>query len=264
MKLTVQLADPAGNITLLVKTPVPREDYPALAHKLLSISELKAQQVGFLVPPTGEGVVRLEMMGGEFCGNALRCAGLAFAAQRGIRRERKLPVEISGCQEALMVHPNPLAGQVTAQMPLPLGMEPHPFLGETETPVVRLPGIVHAIVKGTDLPPEDTLRQALQALSQALDAPAAGAMFWDFRAQALVPAVYVRGTDSLYFESSCASGSSAVAAWSALRGREGRHQLDIRQPGGVISTTAVTQGGRLKKLSIGGPVTLGPDYEIEF
>ena len=65
MELSFQLADPAGNITLLVTTPVPREDHPTLAAGLLSIPELHAEQVGFLVPPQGAGVIRLAMMGGE-------------------------------------------------------------------------------------------------------------------------------------------------------------------------------------------------------
>ena len=37
MKLTLQVADPTGNITLLVKTPVPQEDYRDVANRLLSI-----------------------------------------------------------------------------------------------------------------------------------------------------------------------------------------------------------------------------------
>ena len=96
MELSFQLADPAGNITLLVTTPVPREDHPTLAAGLLSIPELHAEQVGFLVPPQGAGVIRLEMMGGEFCGNALRCAGLYYAVQQGRRRAGRFPVEVSG------------------------------------------------------------------------------------------------------------------------------------------------------------------------
>ena len=92
MELSFQLADPAGNVTLLVTTPVPREDYATLAARLLSIPELHAEQVGFLAPPQGEGVIRLEMMGGEFCGNALRCAGLYYAVQQGRRRAGRFPV----------------------------------------------------------------------------------------------------------------------------------------------------------------------------
>ena len=116
MKLTFQRIDPAGNITLLVMTPVPREDYQTIAAKLLAIPELDAEQVGFLVPPRQDGIIRLEMMGGEFCGNALRSAGLYYAASQGFRRSRTFPVEISGYDAPLPVQVNPLTGQVMARL----------------------------------------------------------------------------------------------------------------------------------------------------
>lgn len=264
MDLSFQTADPAGNITLLVTTPVPPGDYQTVAARLLSLRELDAEQVGFLVPPQGQGVVRLEMMGGEFCGNALRCAGLYYALQTGRRREGRFPVEISGCKEALPVQVNPLTSQVSVQMPLPEQVEPCTFL-EASARAVRLPGIVHAV---SFLPPvreEADLRTALSALAQAHGVPAAGVMFWDRQSSSLTPAVYVQGTDSLYFERSCASGSTAVAACHALSAqRDGRFQLTLRQPGGEIRTAAVVRGGRLTQITIGGPVTMGPAYTLQF
>lgn len=264
MKLTFQLADPAGNLTLLVRTPVPREQYQDLAGRLLAIRELKAQQVGFLVPPQGPGCIRLEMMGGEFCGNALRSAGLFYAADQGIRRARKFPVEISGCDEPLTVQVNPLTSQVTAEMPIPREIVKHPLFG-TPARVVRLPGIVHAVSQKREEVGEEEVRETLKELAAAFDSPAAGVMFWQSRAGTMRPAVYVRDTDSLYFESSCASGSTAVAACHALgAGRDGVHKLDLRQPGGTIQTTAAVRSGHLESITIGGTVTLGPVYEVEF
>lgn len=264
MKLTFQRLDPAGNITLLVMTPVPKEDYQTIAAKLLSIRELDAEQVGFLVPPQQEGVVRLEMMGGEFCGNALRSAGLYYAASQGFRRSRTFPVEISGYDQALPVQVNPLTGQVTAEMPLPKEILPCELFGQPAK-AVRIPGIVHAISQVESEPSEEEVRQALRTLTETYDSPAAGIMFWQFRKKTMKPAVYVRDTDSLYYERSCASGSTAVAAWSALNARkDGLHKLDIRQPGGVISTTAAVQNGKLQRITIGGKVDLGPVYDIEF
>ena len=264
MDLSFQAADPAGNITLLVTTPVPPQDYPAVAARLLSIRELDAEQVGFLVPPQGEGALRLEMMGGEFCGNALRCAGFYYALQTGRRREGRFPIEISGCAEALSVQVNPLTSQVSVQMPLPEQVEACTFL-DTPARAVRLPGIVHAV---SFLPPtreEADLRAALSALAQAHGVPAAGVMFWDRQDSRLTPAVYVQGTDSLYFERSCASGSTAVAACHALSApRDGRSQLTLHQPGGEIHTSAVLRGGRLTQLTIGGPVYMGPVYHLQF
>ena len=54
-----------------------------------------------------------------------------------------------------------------------------------------------------------------------------------------------------------------MAAWHARR-QEGLHKRTIRQPGGTLQTTVAIQGGSLRRLSVGGPVTLGPAYEIAF
>lgn len=263
MELSFQLADPAGNVTLLVTTPVPAQEYPTLAARLLSIPELHAEQVGFLVPPQAGGVIRLEMMGGEFCGNALRCTGLYYAVQRGRRREGRFPVEISGYDRPLSVQVNPLASQVSAEMPLPQDIQSRTLLG-APAQAVRLPGIVHAV---TSLPvqPEAAVREALEGLAREFDVPAAGVMFWDRQRSALVPAVYVQGTGSLYFEQSCASGSTAVAACQALNSqRDGAFKLALQQPGGTIRTTAAVRGGKLQQLAIGGVVSLGQAYTLEF
>ena len=264
MKLTFQRLDPAGNITLLVMTPVPKEDYQTIAAKLLSIRELDAEQVGFLVPPQLGGVVRLEMMGGEFCGNALRCAGLYYAVSQGFRRSRTFPVEISGYDAPLSVQVNPLTGQVMAEMPLPNEILPCQLFGESAK-TVSIPGILHAISQLDQKPNEEEIRQTLRQLTETHGVPAAGIMFWQFRKKSMEPVVYVRDTDSLYYERSCASGSTAAAAWNALNARkDGQHKLDIRQPGGVISTTAFVKDSKLQQITIGGKVDLGPIYDIEF
>ena len=264
MKLFVQTADPAGNVTLLVQTPVPREEYHTVAARLLAIPELRAEQVGFLTPPTAGGVARLEMMGGEFCGNALRCTGLYAAVAQRLRREKRFPVEISGHDRPLTVKVNPLTGRVEAEMPLPERLDSHPLFGEPGR-VVVFPGIVHGISRTLREVGEAEVRQTLLDLCKEYDAPAAGVMFWRFREQRMRPAVYVRETDSLYFENSCASGSTAVAAASALdRGKDGTFKLRLRQPGGSIDTVASVQGGRVRQVTIGGLVTLGAVYEIEF
>ena len=58
---------------------------------------------------------------------------------------------------------------------------------------------------------------------------------------------------------------TAVAACHALgAGQDGVHKLDLRQPGGTIQTTAAVRSGRLESITIGGTVTLGPVYEVEF
>ena len=77
LELDLLRADPAGNITLLVLTPVSPALRPAAARELLR--RHGAEQAGFLVPPRLGGDCRLEMMGGEFCGNAAMASACYLA-----------------------------------------------------------------------------------------------------------------------------------------------------------------------------------------
>ena len=71
MKLNVLRADPAGNITLFVLDPIERERRAALAAELMRrLPDMKIDQVGFACPADADTDGRMEMMGGEFCGNA--------------------------------------------------------------------------------------------------------------------------------------------------------------------------------------------------
>ncbi|MGM9565675.1 hypothetical protein [Evtepia sp.] len=264
MKLSVQVVNPAGNTTLLVQTPVPQEDRREVADRLLSIRELQGQQVGFLVPPLGDGIIRLETVDNAFCGNALCSAGLSYAAQRGFRRERKFPVEISGCGQALTVQVNPLTSQVWAETPVPQEIAKCTLFGEPARAVL-LPGIVHGVTQSSRDMDEAQIRKTLLELCETFSTPAAGVLFWKFREKSMVPAVYTKDADALLFPGSSASGAAAIATWNAMgAGKNGSHKLDVRQPGGVISTTAAVQNGKLQKISIGGKVLLGPTYDVEF
>lgn len=71
----------------------------------------------------------------------------------------------------------------------------------------------------------------------------------------LQPVVYVRDTDTLFFESSCASGSAAVA-FLLGPGRPGERRLELRQPGGAILARAEYSDRVLRRLTIGGSVRI--------
>ena len=80
MNVNVVKLDPSGNITLFVLSPVPVDDRRELNDALLS-ADPDAEQAGCL---SGSGrSVRVEMMGGEFCGNASRSAAAYWAHIHG-------------------------------------------------------------------------------------------------------------------------------------------------------------------------------------
>ena len=79
----VAVLDPAGNVTAIVLSDVQAGERARIAAQLrqaqqLRLPELRIEQAAFLTAPRCGGEIRLEMMGGEFCGNALRCAWLAI------------------------------------------------------------------------------------------------------------------------------------------------------------------------------------------
>ena len=263
MKLAFQTAGPAGDLTLVVTTPVPPHEHAALARRLLAIGELRASRVCFLLPPEGKGVVRLAVPDGVLSGSALALGALTFAAQRGVRREKKLPVELPGLADPCTVHINPLAGQATVELPLPAAVERLPFLGQ-EVPVVVFPGLVHLLWKGSQLPDEAGLLPALRALAQDRSVPAAGALAWDFRAQTMTPVLCLPGEDRLCPRSTCVTAAAAAAAWSALHERQSHKKLAVHQPGGVLQVAAHSQGSSLRRLTVSLSVSLGPAYEIDF
>lgn len=265
VKLSFQTAGLPTWPVLLVKTPVDAADRPAIAGKLKAIRELGAKDVFFLTPPQGKGVVRVETVTGAVSGTALLLGGLSFAVGRGIRRDKKLPVEIGGSNAPCTVQINPLAGHGAADLPLPLWIGSRPFLSEAETaPMVCLPGLVCVLRSGEALPEEAVLAPALEALARENEVPSAAALLWNFRAGSLSAVRWQAGEAGCTALPCGVAAAGAAAAWSARHGTDGHHRLTIRQPGGALDTDAVVKGGRLQRLTVSGPVVLGPEYVVEF
>lgn len=262
MKCNIRVANPAGNITILVKTPVKKEAYAFIAEKLLS-AVAGAEQVGFLVPPLCGGDVRIEMMGGEFCGNALRSAAFYDAVENGCWGETKVLTEISGAPQPLPVLVDTGKNTAMAAMPLPQKAVPASFR-ESAAEAVFFDGIVHFVtaarIEETAAP---EIEDYLRLMTKKYNVAAAGLMFYDESSESLRPAVYVAATDTLFFENSCASGSAAVAAVRAIRGTDGFFPLSLKEPGGVIEAAAEKKEGEIISLRIGGRITLSSVMEIE-
>ena len=255
MKLKLCAADPAGNVTLLVETPVPKEQYHTVANRLLALPELGGEQVGFLTEPRMGGAIRLEMMGGEFCGNAARCAGYYHARKTGCGR--LVSVEISGCGDVLQVEVD--EDSAWAEMPIPMAVGPVEVAGLPMT-AVRFEGIVHLVASMAPLPRE-RVAELLPSLAMRFSAPAVGLMFLE--GDGMTPAVYVRETDSLFWENSCASGSAAVACAMTAWEPDGIFRQVLLQPGGTISTEVIRRNGCTVSLRIGGKVTVGAPKTVE-
>ncbi len=245
--------DPTGNITCLVLDEVPAEQRTVVTALLMK----RCEQVGYLTRPADPAAAaRLEMMGGEFCGNASMAAAAWLARQRGAREETVVPLEVSGARGLVDCRVRPLPdGAFEGTVAMPPVLEVFPLsLDGRELTAVRLEGIVHLILE--DQPMEKrAAEQLLQAAARQLPDAAIGLLQWDSAARFMTPLVWVRGSGTLVWETGCGSGSTAVGAWLALR--DGGARQEIRQPGGTILVTAQAQGGRIAAVRMTGLVRLG-------
>lgn len=257
MRVEMVRADPTGNATILVLTPVEPARRAPMAEALMARSRGWAEQVGF-VSRTPEGDSRLDMMGGEFCGNAALSLTAYLADRQGLP-EAEMRLSVSGAEEsvrcAVRREGDGYLGTVTMPRPLSVREEDFRLGGETlRFWTACLPGITHVLVPLGEL----TRTQAEYAAplwAQAAEADALGVLLFDERALRMEPLVYVPATRTAVWERGCASGTAAVGACLAVRRGESA-VADVRQPGGVIGVSATYVGGEAKQLSITGRVRL--------
>lgn len=257
MKLSVRIADPAGNITAFVLSRVAPENCAAVASRLLVSGEFHTEQVAFRTEPRMGADGRIQMMGGEFCGNAVRSYGYLLStvlpgAPNSVR------VEISGAARPLNVEVDRKRGSSKTEMPLPTGVLPVGFEGE-RFDAVCFDGIVHVLVPGAPRG-QDFVRGLFGVLRTKIPSSAYGILFLE--GDRMTPVVYVCNTDSTVWESSCGSGSTAVAVHRALQ-KGGEYCGSLHQPGGVIEVEAVEKDGKVVKCSMGGPVRLSKEMTVE-
>ena len=262
MKLTYTLIDPTKNLTLLVTTPVARAVQPQTAGWLLRRVP-QAEQVAFL-EPSDRAQARVQMMGGEFCGNAAMGVAAWLSRKDGV--SRKLTLEVSGAAEPVACAVTPVQGGWigTVSMPLPERIAavalPLPD-GELSLPVVFLPGICHVIAPAGAVS-RGRAEEHLRRWAPLLGAEAAGLLLWDEAASSFTPLVYVKETDTAVWEQGCGSGSAALGAYLTAE-RQADQCLTLRQPGGSIAVATRWDGERLASLTITGTVSFSAEKTVD-
>ena len=241
----------------------PGTYWPALSNDLvrndmiLRLPELRIEQAAFLTAPRCGGEIRLEMMGGEFCGNALRCAGFYHALRTGAQGKTCVLAEISGAEGVQPVMADTAAGEASTVMPLPRAVQPADW-PDVQAVRVTFDGITHFVMDRAQ--PDDALVQ--RAIAAAPEASAVGALFLDRAAGSMQPVVFVRETGSCVAETSCASGSVATAVVLTADFADGITEIGIGQPGGTLEVGVQRAHGAVTGLSIGGPVRLAQTLTV--
>ena len=152
MSIKYKVLDPAGNITVIVTTPTLEKDRRFVADYIMTI-EKDAEQVGFL-----SGNI-LNMAGGEFCGNATRCASFLTGSNEIICSGVKIRCE-----------------GTAAYLPKDLkGINHFIFESEIENPEEK----VKELSKGVDATGLMFWNEKEQFLKPLVYVPTADTLFWE-------------------------------------------------------------------------------------
>lgn len=255
----IRVADASGNVTIFVLDPFSRSQYQEVATQLLDMKHLGGEQVAFLTGPNS-----MDMCGLEFCGNASRSFALMLAKARQIEGTAKIQIQVSGCNEILGVDVDPANNYTRIKMPLPQSVS---HLHDTGIDflegacLVDMDGIVHVAVTDVEAT-EENFHLAKDYINAVYNPAAMGVMFFDSGKNFLTPIVYVRDVDTTYFEGSCGSGSTAVAAAFTVAEKSGTFQFELVQPAGTIIATIEKAHGEIKTIYIQGPIVLGDIQEV--
>ena len=257
-KIKILIANPAGNITIFVLDHFHPDQYQSIAAQLLAREDLGGEQVAFVA---GENT--MHMCGMEFCGNASRSFALMLAEERGVVGYGQVEVNVSGCDKPLQVEVNMKNHFTKIEMPPPLRIEKLSQEGLLKDAyLVDMGGILHIVVKDID-PTLDHFNRIKDLISKDCDPPAFGVMFYDTATSILTPVVYVKDVNTTYFEGSCGSGTTAVAAAFSAEEPEGTFHFTLPQPAGTITATVEKTRNRILAVYIEGPVTLSEVMEVE-
>lgn len=227
------VCDPTGNITVLVSGERNAETARQVMKAVPS-----AEQVGFLT----NGGLCLTMAGGEFCGNASMSAAALYCEKTG---DSKVSLQVSGADRPVEVDVSKNEDgsfACTVKMPDIAGVSAERLTYGEKTynlPAVRMQGICHIIFEG-ELSRKDA-EAAAKKWCGDLSADALGIMFFDREQMKLTPLVYVPAAETLFWESSCASGTSALGAYLACSQNK-TVSAQLLEPAGILKVKASPEG----------------------
>ena len=243
---------PGGNNTALVETMVTDPVLKKTVNDLIMAKNPTVEQVGFI----DREQLRLEMAGGEFCGNATRCAAFTFLKKKA----GSVLIKASGVRNKLQAGVD-LKGNVWAQMPIYSDISKIGFVDGLY--IVPLQGITQVVVYrqakfSSERAAKTQAVKILRLLNLDVSQKASGVMFVTRKNNlAIEPVVWVRSIKTLFYETACASGTTAVALVEALKNKSSLTNIPIIQPSGEEITVSVSlKNGKFSKARICGQIKL--------
>lgn len=247
-------ANPCGNITGFVVAPVYPGYRKAYTDCIMEQIDKDVEQVGFISPAYEGAPLRMDMMGGEFCANATRAYGLYSAGFYDTDGLVDIEVYVSGHEGTTDVIADVKNQKAYVALDAPLDKKTVKVDGKDYT-LIKLHGISHLIVE--DKEDKEFVDKALEVLKKDYKDEAYGVLFFDKENLEMIPYVYVEGSETLFREGSCGSGTVAVVDYleDDIEKLDEDYKISIKNPAGELEVFLYEfEDG--KKLCVGGKVEL--------
>ncbi|MEJ9230755.1 diaminopimelate epimerase [Peribacillus butanolivorans] len=257
--------NPTQNMTILVKTNYLVEEYKHIASKIMSYNSVHAEQVGFIEKPiNNKAAAKLQMAGGEFCGNACMALAAFIASEKGLKHNdlAEIILEASGTDKLItcQMKRNLDEYHCLITMPIPKKIEQRTIKydgNDLNMIIVRYHEFIHIVIEVEEF--SKTVREKAQSLAKllgvTLGANLIGVLLYKSKSKEMAPLIYVPHLDSLIWERGCGSGTASLGAFLAWKNK-GEIVTNIRQPGGDIKVFATCHGEELTSLLIEGSVQI--------
>lgn len=255
--------NPTGNMTVLVRTEHPVEEYRRIASEIMSYGNVHAEQVGFVrKPASSEADAFLHMAAGEFCGNACMALAALLASEGGlaVNDSTDVVLEASGAEDFVTCQVRRRYHEYFCQltMPIPRAVEQRAVGGhDGSSALVTYPDSLHVVIEADRV--DRTARERAQALAAQLgktwDVPLIGVMLYNPALNELDPLIHVPALDSMIWERGCGSGTASIGAYLAWK-EDGAVAASVTQPGGTMYVAANCEGGELTDITVEGSVKI--------
>lgn len=234
-----RIFDPTGNITALVEDKVEPALQTEAAAEIMRLHP-EVEQVGFV---SFEGALPvLRMAGGEFCGNASISAAALLAMEKDLPIPAEIALSVSGAPEMVEVRLEQREGETfraAVRMPAAKSVESRSFSFEAlhgDLTVVQMKGISHILIEPDSpffslLTNRTDAETAVRLWCDELNADGLGLMF--VSGDTLTPLVFIPGSNTVFWETSCASGTAAVGIALAAE-TDAKIDLTFDEPGGSL------------------------------
>ena len=255
MKLEFSKVSPGGNMTILIWSKVNRKDYAKIANILMDCTyHLGAEQVGYVESAkSSKAIAHLQMMGGEFCGNATRSLAFMLVKRKfpniNIKNNiAKFYLTVSGVTKPLEVEVkcDDNHEPISAKVEMPIYSDINSVCKKNNLDLVSLEGISHIILDNKKVPfNKNNYKKDFINFRDKLnlqDKEAVGVMWKNIENDGSItmePVVWVKETNSYYYETSCGSGTIALALSMAKEGSSDYQEFKIYQPSGKYITAIV-------------------------